>query len=202
MKPLRRSAARFFGTGSVLLAGCAGDVMVQADNPDALPVDVRAIDHALVANAAVREGYGYEMWTSVAFTELQEWDNGFVKEEGRLGTALVLLSAGEVACEDVTGSAPPAGSSGVFFVYRWWTTAETDPGWVGEYGVGGVHDDEGTGRFAVVGSWTEAGALDWPYVSGTATLDAWGVSVEGVADLDSLDAEFTADICGEVESVP
>lgn len=180
--------------GLLLSAGCA-DSLVQTDTPDAFPVDVTRIDHALVASTTVVEGPAYGTWTWDMYMEFDGFGE-LMKDDGRLGTAIVLLTGDNVGCADLTDGAPPRDSEGLVLAYHWWTTAPDDPDWVGEYAVDPEVVEGEALRLARVGAWDGFGAWLFDPSDGTLGLDSWAETVSGDAALSYMDASFTAETCG------
>lgn len=179
----------------LVFAACAAP-MVHTDVPAAFPVDLSAIDRALVGEVSVTEGYAYEVWTSDMYP-LIDGVSDQMKLEGRLGTAVVLLTADDVGCDELSGGAPPAGTAGLVLAYHWWTSAAEDPSWEGGYGTDAAVVEGEVVRMGAVGTWDDGGPWRLDPVPGRLDLDTWGSPVSGGAALSVLDAAFTAERCGE-----
>lgn len=185
--------------GYVVLSGASGGCeapFVEAVNPGALPVDVSAMDHALLASATVFVGLPWEAW-SADLAPLTEGATGDLTADGQLGTAVVLLVPADVGCADLVDGAPPAGAEALMFVHRWWTYTEIEVDWEGRYPVGALEVDGEVSRFGAAGAWYDGGAWYCPDTTGTLTLDQWGPPTRGEGELDVLSATFQATSCVE-----
>lgn len=177
-----------------VVVGCA-DPLVRASSPDALPVDVSRIDHALVARAEVLEGHAWEVWTSDMWAADAVY-TGDAKAEGAAGHVYVLLTGDDVGCGELVEGAPPGGTEGLILGYHWWTTDAELPDWAGEYPVAGA-EGGGVLRVGVVGSWDTAGVWRWDGLEGGLHLGAWSEELDGGAEIGILEASFDAESCVE-----
>lgn len=169
--------------------------MVHTDAPAVFPVDVSRIDRALVADVLVEEGAAYATWP-VEMYDLVPYVGDYIKQEGRLGTAVVLLTGDDVGCGELDAGVPPAGTEGLVLVYRWWTTDAADPDWIGSYGTESAVVEGALLRAGTVGAWDDTGPWRIAPLPGALGLDTWGSPTRGEATLSLLDAHFEAESCG------